>query len=95
MTTTSETKIDLVKKLYQVIQERKQLEQTEKALKEEVRVVMGDQVELVADDVVVTREEASRESIDKEALVEEMGKDFVAKFTKVSTFEKMQVKKKK
>ena len=93
MTTTSTTKIDLAKRLFDAIQARKQAEKLEAALKSEIKLVMGDETTMVADGIEITREEASRSGIDGDLLTEKMGEAFVLGFIKTTTFEKLSVKK--
>lgn len=95
MKTTSENKIEKVQALFAIIEQRKELEKAEKELKKEIRELMGDALLLEAGALAVVVSERSRRDIDKEAIAADHGVDFLAQYTKTTSFEIMEVKKTK
>lgn len=94
MKTRSADKIKIVKKLYQTIEARKKLEKEEAQLKEEVKLIMGDEKTLEADDFMVSLDERSRTDLDKKMMAESLGSDVLKKFEKTSSYYQMSVVKK-
>lgn len=92
MKTQSENKVTLVKKLHALIETRKIAEKEEKEIKAELKMIMGDDSTLEAGGLIVLRSERSRKDLDKDQLSEDMGQEFIAKYTKVSHYEIMEVK---
>lgn len=92
MKTKSEAKIELVAHLARVIDVRKSLEKQEKDLKEQVKALMGDAMVLEAGDFSVVISQRNRRDLDKDAIAHDMGQDFVAKYTKVTTYDTMEIK---
>lgn len=93
MNTKSQEKIDLVSKLNVIIETRKILEKDEKALKEKIRLLMGEESTLIAGDLVVLRSIRTRKDLDKVAIMHDLGNDFFNKYNKSSQFEVMEVKR--
>lgn len=93
MNTKSQEKIDLVSKLNVIIETRKILEKDEKALKEKIRLLMGEESTLIAGDLVVLRSIRTRKDLDKVAIMHDLGNDFFNKYNKSSQFEVMEIKR--
>lgn len=93
MNTKSQEKIDLVSKLNAIIETRKILEKDEKALKEKIRSLMGEESTLTAGDLVVIRSIRNRKDLDKDAIMHDLGNEFFTKYSKTSQYEVMEVKR--
>ena len=91
MKTQSKKTVELVLALHQAIEARKDLERTEKALKEQVRAIMGDETTLVAGDVVIALAERTRLDLNKDAIMHDFGHEFFAKYEVKSTYTIMNV----
>lgn len=94
MKTRSEDKIKIIKKLYQTIEARKKLEKEEAQLKEEVKIIMGDEKVLESENFVVSLDERSRTDLDKKLMIESLGSEVLKKFEKTSSYLQMSVVKK-
>lgn len=92
MTTKSASKIALINELNLIIEQRKANEKREKMIKDELRQIMGDDLTLVCEQFVVIRSNRSRKDLDKAAIVQDYGLDFIEKYSKTSTYEIMEVK---
>lgn len=92
MKTQSKELIKLVNQLAVVIETRKEIENREKKLKGAIRVAMGDNLLLEAGEHCVLVELRNRSSLDKDALMHDMGNDFIQKYSKWSAYETMSVR---
>jgi len=92
MKTQSAAKVELVAKLAALIEERRRVESMEKELKALVREMMGEALVLEAGEFCVTISERNRRDLDKDAIMHDLGQDFIAKYTKITTYDVMDVK---
>jgi len=90
--TTSSYTIELVQTLVSLIEQRKESEKLERMLKDQIREIMGRELILEAGKFCVTISERTRRDLDKEAISHDMGQDFLAKYTKHSAYEIIEVK---
>ena len=93
MKTTSLVTIATVVQLAQTIEARKAIEKAEKSLKDKIKEVMGDNLLLEAGNYAVAIKERSRRDLDKDALSHDMGVEFINKYTKVTSYDVMEVNK--
>jgi site-specific recombinase XerC len=84
-------KIDVEKalELKEVIDQRKDLEKKEKALKEHFKVM--NENALKVGDILITFDDAKRTGLDKKSLAEKLG-DKLKEFETITTYKKMSVK---
>ena len=80
-------------KLANYIEKRKELEKLEKDLKGEFKILMAESAVLKVGDYILTLTDKIRSSLDKKALIEKCGKDFVNAFEKVSSYKQFDIKK--
>lgn len=92
MKTTSQATINAVAELFAIIEQRKALEKAEKALKSDIKAVMGSALNLDAGLYAVIISERSRSDLDKTALEHDMGHDFIVKYSKRTSYEILEVK---
>lgn len=83
--------VEIAKDLALTIELRKELEKKEKELKDQIRLVMGDDTVLEAGNILITTGDRTRSSLDQDALQHDMGHEFVLKYTKVSHYQIMTV----
>lgn len=76
--------------LLEVIEQRKELEKREKYLKEKFKTLLGDEVAIDANGVLITLTERERTSLDKKELAKVVD---LKKYEKKSTYKVMNVKK--
>ncbi len=93
MKTSNKEKIDLVKHLMFIQDTRKAAEKVEKEIKDQLREIMGEDMILEADGLIVLRKECTRSSIDRDLLLGDMGPHFVLKYTQTSEYETLTVQK--
>lgn len=72
--------------LYAVIGYRRETEKIEKDLKEWIKGIMGEDMRIIIGDFLVTRKEAERRDLDKEALKERLGPEYV-NYEKLTVYE--------
>jgi hypothetical protein len=92
MNTKSANTINLVAKLFEIIETRKVAEKLEKDLKAQIKIVMGEDAILNAGDFCVVIETRNRTDLDKTALGHDMGQEFILKYSKRSEYEILSVK---
>lgn len=86
MKTQKQDTIELVKQLAHTIEIRKEIEKQEKAIKEQITAIMGEEQVLEAANFLVTRKERSRTDLDKKSMLVELGEAFLKKFERVTTY---------
>ena len=86
MKTQKQDTIELVKQLAHTIEIRKEIEKQEKAIKEQITAIMGEEQVLEAANFLVTRKERSRTDLDKKSMLTELGEAFLKKFERVTTY---------
>ncbi len=92
MNTKSVSTIEMVTKLFEVIEARKVAEKLEKDLKTQIKAVMGEDAILNAGDFCVVIETRNRTDLDKTAIAHDMGTEFITKYSKRSEYEILSVK---
>lgn len=70
----------------------RELKKEQDKIRAEIIAQMNESVESVGDFVVILSE-CERSSIDKTALIEDHGVDFVSEYTKITSYKKLEVKK--
>lgn len=93
ITTKSIKKINDVETLFNLINERKEIEKKEKALKKKMKEMMAKEMTMKAGDFVVMRDQRERPSIDKNLLAEILNEDEIAGVTVFTEYEVLLVKK--
>lgn len=94
MRTTKQENLELALKLFKTIENRKQIEKTETELKEQIKLIMGDETVLEAGDIFISLDERQRTDLDKAKMKEELGLELLKKFEKTSSFKVLSVVKK-
>lgn len=94
MITQSQQWIDKVQALAFTIEQRKQLEKAEAQMKKELKEFMGSDALLDAGNFFVTISSRSRKDLDKEALSHDYGPEILIKYSKVTSYEILDVKSK-
>lgn len=92
MKTLSLEKLKLVTSLALVIERRKSIEKEEKALKDQVKEIMGDSAVLEAGNYCVMISTRNRKDLDKDAIMHDFGFEFFKKYEKLSSYEVLEVK---
>lgn len=95
MMTKNQATIALVKRLDQIIEERKALEKEEAELKSELKSIMGTENQLRINGCMVIIEQCYRSILDGEALKLKFGRKVIERFTKVITYDRLTIKKTK
>ena len=88
----AKSKIDIVRQLQAVIDQRKEIEKKEKELKALVKDMMCDETGLIADDLLVIRSLKSRSGINKKKLVTILSDEQMEEVTKITTYETLEIK---
>ncbi|MFM1782202.1 MAG: hypothetical protein RLZZ181_1007 [Pseudomonadota bacterium] len=83
MKTVAKDEVELAERLLKVIEARKELEKEEKALKDSVKEIMGDEKMLEA-----------RTDLDKKRMVQDLGMDLIRQYETTSSFQMMTVRSK-
>ncbi|NIQ15679.1 MAG: hypothetical protein GTO02_15150 [Candidatus Dadabacteria bacterium] len=78
-------------RLAEIIVERRKLEKEEKELKDFFKREIGDNEGLKAGNVQIIRQEKSRTDLDKNALKDKLGNDFLKGFEKVTQYFQLNV----
>ena len=94
MRTTKQENLQLALKLFKTIENRKQIEKEESELKEQIKLIMGDETVLEAGEIFISLDERSRTDLDKNKMKEELGLELLKKFEKTSSFKVLSVVKK-
>jgi len=94
MRTQSQKNIELAQDLFNAIELRKELEKKEKELKEQIKLIMGEEKLLEAGSIFITLDDRERTDLDKKAMIQELGMDLIKRFEKTSSFVMMSVKQK-
>ena len=92
MKTIAKEKVELAERLLKVIEARKELEKEEKALKDTVKEIMGDEKILEAGPVLILLDERERTDLDKKRLVQDLGMDLIKQYETHSSFQVMTVR---
>lgn len=91
MRTQNKVTIDVVRKLAQIIEQRKALEKQEKEFKAAIRQIMGENAVLEAGDFCVNVKSCSRPGLDSDAIMHDLGKEFFDLYNKLITYDTMEV----
>lgn len=94
MKTIAKEKVQLAERLLKVIETRKELEREEKALKDEVKELMGDEKLLEAGPVLILLDDRQRTDLDKKRMVQDLGMDLIKQYETLSSFQVMTVRSK-
>lgn len=94
MKTVAKDKVELAERLLKVIEARKELEKEEKALKDSVKEIMGDEKMLEAGPVLILLDERQRTDLDKKRMVQDLGMDLIRQYETTSSFQMMTVRSK-
>lgn len=92
MRTTKAGIIDMTLQLFKATEERKALEKLEKELKGVLKEFMGTEAYLEAGEYTVVIDTRHTSSIDKAALLEELGPEKIKQFIKETSYETVVVK---
>lgn len=92
MKTQKAAVISMVAQLFEIIENRKAAEKVEKELKEVLKGIMGEDATLEAGEFMVLLESRVRSDLDKKAILENEGPDFIAKYSKTTEYEILSVK---
>lgn len=94
MKTIAKEKVQLAERLLKVIETRKELEKEEKALKDEVKELMGDEKLLEAGPVLILLDDRQRTDLDKKRMIQDLGMDLIKQYETLSSFQIMTVRSK-
>ena len=94
MKTVNANNIELATSLLNTIELRKELEKKEKELKDQVRLIMGENKFMEAGEVIILLDERERTDLDKKTLKLDFGAELIEKYEKTSTFIVMNVRTK-
>ncbi len=94
MKTTSASIISKVNELALIIEERKRLDKFEKLIKADLKEIMGDDATLDAGNWLVLISARSRKDFDKDAIMHDMGPEWVMAHQKTVSYEIVEVKAK-
>lgn len=84
---------DLTRLLFDTIEERKRLEEEERALKEVIRGLSRDRSVTIQGDYVLIRETRTRSDLDREKIKREFGESVYEQLLRNTEYEVMSVKK--
>lgn len=86
------TLADKAKQLFELVEQRKQIEKLEKQLKSEFKSLANNgALNLGGYTIIIS--ESSRTGLNKKQLIADLGADFVSKYETVTTFQKLDIKK--
>ena len=94
MKTIAKEKVELAERLFKVIEARKELEKEEKALKDTVKEIMGDEKILEAGPILILLDDRQRTDLDKKRMVQDLGMDLIKQYETSSSFQIMTVRAK-
>lgn len=94
MKTISKEKVELAERLLKVIEARKELEKEEKALKDTVKEIMGNEKMLEAGCVLILLDERERTDLDKKRMTADLGLELIKRYETHSSFQVMTVRAK-
>lgn len=94
MKTQSQDKIKIAKTLYKLVEDRKRLEKEEKELKDKIKLIMGSEKVLEADNIIILLDERERTDLDKKKMVTDLGMDLIKQYETKSTYQIMTIKEK-
>lgn len=92
MRTTNKDTLNLVQELATLCEVRKAAEKREKIIKEELREIMGNELLLEAGSFCVICESRNRLDLNKDALMHDLGREFIEKYSKRVSYETMIVR---
>lgn len=94
MKTIAKEKVELAERLLKVIEARKELEKEEKALKDTVKEIMGEEKVLEAGPILILLDDRQRTDLDKKRMVQDLGMDLIKQYETLSSFQIMTVRSK-
>jgi hypothetical protein len=92
-TLKSQEAIEKAQALQQAIQYRKAMEKNEKELKDWFMTALAGENSAKVGDILIVITDAQTTTIDRKALAVDQGDEFVAAYTKVTPYRKLEVKK--
>lgn len=94
MKTIAKEKVELAERLLKVIEARKELEKEEKALKDTVKEIMGDEKILEAGPILILLDDRQRTDLDKKRMIQDLGMELIRQYETASSFQVMTVRSK-
>ena len=93
--TQSKKHLENAAKLISLIEKRKKIEKEEKELKSHFKAHMNEigELNLKAGNIMINLTDVIKTSLDKKALINDHGEDFVKKYENQTEYQKMEVKK--
>lgn len=92
MKTMSIKMVALVAELAHINESRKALEKQEKGIKDEIKSFMGSESLLEAGNYCVLLEQRTRSDLNKDALLHDLGREFIDKYSKKTSYEILSIK---
>lgn len=86
--------VQALRRLAETVEMRKELDKVEKAIKDQIKEFMGDEMILHGGDYVAIQKEVKRTDLDKQALQAHLGDDY-ENFLKQTSYRTLEVKKEK